>query len=67
MHRNLLEYNKLKLPQRFEDSIPAVSLSAGSKAAIQTYLKTSEISQPATARLQTELPEFQSQLIRVIL
>ena len=67
VRRDLVEYNKFKLLEIYEQSIPVVSISLGMRLAIQSYLNDGGLSQQASERLERELPDIQEALIEAIL
>ena len=67
VRRDLVEYNKFKLLEVYEKSIPVVPISLGTSLAIQTFLNDGELNQQASKRLEGELPVIQKALIEAIL
>lgn len=67
VRRDLVEYNKFKLLEVYEQAIPVVHISMGTCLAIQTYLSEGEINAQAQSRLASELPDIQKTLIEAIL
>jgi hypothetical protein len=67
VRRDLVEYNKFKLLEAYEQAIPVVPISLGTRMAIQTYLTDGELNTQAQERLERELPDIQSALVKAIL